>query len=468
MPNTFVREAVEGGDFGTWATFELAQNRLGLGVITCSLYDDSGTLKLSVGRIGFDNSSNKGSFVLDTIATVSLASVSNANWAKIEVYSTGTSFNITATDISGATDPKSLPTDFTNAYVPAKGGFYIETGKRCIGLVWKNTGGTLEGIVNVFGNQNGYAGYSLSDDANDYRYQHFKTTYEPYKLFSEKREITTDHTVTASTKRKELICKTSDLRIDLPALAGVDEFELTVFNAESDMVTIKPNGAETINGQSYLFLKNEGDLVKIERIDGKWRITNGWLPYFYTGWKNQSDWTNVHLGNAAITYDNLAGTFRIGEKVTGGTNGSYGWIILDSGTVLQVMYLVGGGGNIFENNEVLTGELSGATALVNMGAHLKNVDSNVYHGWGVNNKQIDSRFFISTDGTEANCIYPLETSHYSNFASIHIFTHVFQVDTNNIKFQTGNAGALMKAADDGTMGTVDSDDYYYNILIMLI
>lgn len=170
MSNIFIREPLDGGDTGVWATKELPQNRLSIGAKTCQLYDDSGTLKLTVGKIGFDNSSLNGVFEMDTIETISIASVSNSNWAKVEIALSGTSPVITATNITGATSPGTLPSEFTGAYDPEKGGYYIDSSKRCIGIVWINAGGTLEGIVNADSVIQGYHGYSTSDDSLDFIY----------------------------------------------------------------------------------------------------------------------------------------------------------------------------------------------------------------------------------------------------------------------------------------------------------
>jgi len=162
MANTFIPEPIDGGDIGIWATKELNQNRLAIGVNTCQLYDDAGTLKLTVGKIGFDNSSIIGVFDMDTIETISIAGVTNFNWAKIELALSGTSPILTATDISGATNPGILPTEFTGSYDPDKGGYYIDSSKRCIGLIWKDSG-VLGGFVNALSTEDNYYGYSESD-----------------------------------------------------------------------------------------------------------------------------------------------------------------------------------------------------------------------------------------------------------------------------------------------------------------
>lgn len=148
MANTFYREPLDGGDLDNWGRKDQEQPRRSIGEITCKLFDDSGALKLTIGRIGFDNGSNKGTAYIDTETTISLAGVSNSNWALIELSVSGTTPTIAATDLSGATDESQIYTTFTSFYDPEKGGFYVTATKRVIGLVYKDSGGSLSSILN--------------------------------------------------------------------------------------------------------------------------------------------------------------------------------------------------------------------------------------------------------------------------------------------------------------------------------
>jgi hypothetical protein len=149
MANTFFPEPVAGTLSGYWDTRELPQNRAGsVGQLTSKLYDDSGILKLSVGLIGFDNSSRKGVIDVDTITSISLAGLTASRWAKIEMSVSGTTPTIEVTSIASATDPNTIPTELTGNYTQTKQGFYITSTKRLLGVVWIASGGTLDGIVN--------------------------------------------------------------------------------------------------------------------------------------------------------------------------------------------------------------------------------------------------------------------------------------------------------------------------------
>jgi len=158
MANEFTIEPATGGDSGIWGPKELEQNRMTLGAITTKLYDDGGALKMTVGKIGLDNDSKKGSVWYKSIVTISLAGISTSTWAKIELSVSGTSTSITALDIAGETDANVIPTAFKNSYDPEKGGYYISTTKRCIGVVYVDALDALANIINVNSVQEGFYG----------------------------------------------------------------------------------------------------------------------------------------------------------------------------------------------------------------------------------------------------------------------------------------------------------------------
>lgn len=169
MANDFVRLPDEGEDDGVWADFADPNIRASiLGRYTARLYNDAGVLKISKGRIGTDDGTNEGVARIDTITTINMAAVSNSNWAKIEMSIVGAAVTFAAADIVGATIDNELPSGFISSYDPEKGGHYIIATKRVVGLVWKNTGGTLEGVINCIGGEDSFTGYNISDDADDH------------------------------------------------------------------------------------------------------------------------------------------------------------------------------------------------------------------------------------------------------------------------------------------------------------
>ena len=159
MANIFRRIPIAGGDNNTWAPYLLAIISDSVGCYSSYLYDDSGTLKLSKGKIGINNDTNEGICLIDTVTTITL-DATNGIWQKIEVSVFGSAVTLSATAIAGKTDPSVVPTEFTGAYDPEKSGYYISTTKRCIGVIFKNSAGVLDGIVNAENNILGYYGTS--------------------------------------------------------------------------------------------------------------------------------------------------------------------------------------------------------------------------------------------------------------------------------------------------------------------
>lgn len=171
MANNFVRFPIAGGDDGVWAPNAEQQLRMGgLGQYTARLYLDGGALKLDKGLIGIDDGTNEGCSIIDTVTTISDAAIGNSIWSQIEMSVSGTSVTLAITAMAGETDPAALPAAFTGGYDGDKQGFYINATKRCLGMVWKNAGGTLEGVINAGSYREEYEGYSQSDDSNDVPY----------------------------------------------------------------------------------------------------------------------------------------------------------------------------------------------------------------------------------------------------------------------------------------------------------
>ena len=150
MANYFWKHPVDHGDNNLWGpkAAEIIQSG-GIGANTCYLYDDSGTLKVSTGHIGISDGTVIGCSNIDTVTTISIAGVSNGNWAEVYMSVSGTSVTFAAIDISGATTETTIPTDFLNAFSTVKNGYYINAARRCIGIIWKTSGGALSHIINA-------------------------------------------------------------------------------------------------------------------------------------------------------------------------------------------------------------------------------------------------------------------------------------------------------------------------------
>lgn len=164
--NQAFRFANEGADDNSWAQYVLAMERMNIGLNTCKLYDDGGVLKISEGRIGIDNGVQPSICEIDTVTTINLTG-STSIWQEVYMTVVGTAVSFATINIAGATDWSTLPAGFTGAYNAEKEGYYINAARRCIGIVWADSAGNLEGIINTESGREGYHGYSYYDSAEE-------------------------------------------------------------------------------------------------------------------------------------------------------------------------------------------------------------------------------------------------------------------------------------------------------------
>jgi hypothetical protein len=174
MANRFVREAINLSDSGAWAPYELEQNRRTIEQLTTNIYKDGTDIKINTGLIGYNNNDrHRGVIVVDTIETIDISGITSGIWAKIEVEvdANGTTPTFTATDIDGETDPTVFPSDIEDGtdYDNEKGGWYISSTKRLLGLIFIDSSDNIDGLVNILSAFN-YHGWSIDSNAFLYRW----------------------------------------------------------------------------------------------------------------------------------------------------------------------------------------------------------------------------------------------------------------------------------------------------------
>jgi hypothetical protein len=95
----------------------------------------------------------------------------------------------------------------------------------------------------------------------------------------------------------------------------------------------------------------------------------------------------------------------------------------------------------------------------------KNTDSNLEHNLNKNLKELGIYVLISSDGTDTNS-FRVESTFSASASGTEGYQYN-QVDANNIIIQTGSSGILILQAD-GTYQTLDTDDWYYKIIVRRI
>lgn len=231
-------------------------------------------------------------------------------------------------------------------------------------------------------------------------------------------------------------------------------------------VLVSGEGAETISGLASISLYTDGDRLELIATATEWKVL-GCLSRISTGGINTADWSVRHFGNRNLAYDGLSGTFVIGELVTEYSDAGYttptgktGRICTDSGSVLVLRDVTGGG--TFTNDYYIKGSSSLATARPNHATAIKNQDSNVYHGFGVNITNIKSDFLIVENATFTfTSAYKISGHDGAVYGA-----GIRQVDTNNIEWIGATNGINIIVTGGGEI-VLTNQDYSYNVITKL-
>ncbi len=89
------------------------------------------------------------------------------------------------------------------------------------------------------------------------------------------------------------------------------------------------------------------------------------------------------------------------------------------------------------------------------------------HGLNTPLSDLLVKFFISTDGAEANAFEILPTGFNTGFGAGDYGTTIFAIDNNSFKLQTGAAG-IVYILDNSFMDVLDTESWYYKIKVYRI
>ena len=314
------------------------------------------------------------------------------------------------------------------------------------------------------GNELEFDFYGMNTVMDADAYDYFRNDIYDFKACS------SDYAITDTDGYQIFQCSSSDTRstITLPSLANNPGRIVQVYNKVDGVTRILRAGSDTINDgendATEINLYARGDNITLRAMSDEWYVEklNSTIE---TGWVNRSDWTNVHLGTVTINVDGGSSGdlgYTVGEGVSSSNAGGRIIDITDNadGTGVLIVYSVTGGGS-FINNAPITGDNSSASAVVN-GA-TKNVDSNFYHGSGLNIRDYKYKLLISTDATDNNSFDTFTSAGDNSAAARSLGTQIYQVDTNNFYGQTGATGVLRNSTT-GSGEYIDAEDWYYKLI----
>ena len=258
------------------------------------------------------------------------------------------------------------------------------------------------------------------------------------------------------------------LTIAAPATGGnTSKVRRVEHGAGQGLVRVNANGAQRFNFDGtdlqYILLYSPGQYVEFywNTNTAKWTVKSRDIS-FNTGFQGRSTWTSMNAGNG-VTYDGKSAAVDFtGTIITEATSGFTGVVVHDSGGTgtsgIFYVYDLSSNFTFWTNNRVLTAS-DGTTALVNeISGQSKNVNYNLYFGFGRSTVKIQKEIAVSTDKSEANTFF----SGGGDTAGVAQKSNYYGVDTNQMAYYSTSAGAFTFTDSGGLNGVLVGQDYFYN------
>jgi hypothetical protein len=288
-------------------------------------------------------------------------------------------------------------------------------------------------------------------------------------------EITSNQTITDTDWYDEFHCNHSSatglITVTLPTVADNDGRRIRIQNTGNGLTEIDGEGSETIswkgNSLTSILLYLNDDYAELVSNGSKWIVERGY-SHIETGWQKRSDWTNVHIGNG-FTYDtkSSSGVDWKGATITD-TNSQTAVCIYDTGAssasgTLYFYNVSSENNGVWTNNDTIT-QTNGDTCLVNEATGTsKNIDYNLYHGFGVNFNNLTDEISVNTTETWVDA-KNMNIGLSSAFTNENGLT-LYNIDSDTIKIQTGNTGASGYFNDSGITQSLATADVTCNNII---
>jgi len=258
------------------------------------------------------------------------------------------------------------------------------------------------------------------------------------------------------------------LNCELPLLSSISTVSKyrIVHGSNEGLIKIRVNdsGSDKImyknNQLSYILLYSPGDSFELYSDGSAWYLNGNTI--MQSGYINRDNWTNVNPGNG-VTYSNKSASVDwTGMTFSDGLNTAT--IAYDSGGTSSsgelYFYNIHGGTGVFTDGAILTAANSD-TAEVNEGSGTsKNVNYNLYHGFGVSKTIIIDNFYISTDASESGIIEMKNTNSSVTTSGYNLFG----IDNDSFQYKISANGILYFDSSSSAI-FINNEDWYYNVTI---
>lgn len=297
----------------------------------------------------------------------------------------------------------------------------------------------------------------------------FNKTLNNPLIIQEPETLIAGKTISSTDKESIYFCNFESGTVTLPPAANSSGRILTIINVHSHgFPLIGLSGGDTLNSFSpTLALYTKGNYITViaDPNNSNWISIDHDISIF-TGRVNRSDWTNTWIGTVNIVDASgvTSGPFLRGEIVSDGTLSAPLIFYDSSGNVAYVKEVTSGGN--FASSATLTGQTSGANFEIEFDS--KNEFHVIYHGWNVNPKNVDIELYISSDDTELKAQRIYHGYDFSSSADLGTST-LFNASSstlNSLVFSTFSGGLTYITAS-GVAVTLDTEDYYSNMIIKL-
>lgn len=255
------------------------------------------------------------------------------------------------------------------------------------------------------------------------------------------------------------------LNWNLPTLADNIGRNLSSCISTSGILKINAEGAEKIllknKELSTLYLYSDGNNITFKATSKGWRVVSKEIS-IPAGWFQNSDQTNFEYGIVKFNYDNLVGTFAVGEYISMNGVSNTAIVLEDTGSVMTVYACGATQYGLFTDNWDFSGNQSGATGKVNHpGANNINQMNSITHNWGLNGVDLGYELWYNTSASFTNAFDLAKFCPPGSAGAVPSWAVLQQVSINSHNLQSSTGGLVVPDGSGNTTRITTTQIYLY-------